>query len=455
MIEFTKGDMFAVDADARVNTVNTVGVMGAGVALAFKNRYPEMFADYKRACKQGLVRPGELHIWKNLTGDWVINFPTKRDWREPSRYKDIDAGLKALREYLISQGPVSVTLPALGCGHGGLEWQKVSKMIVEALADLDARVMVFEPQDSLNVARASRTDLTDEQLRKLEHLGFHQIDRTDLEDDIHPLWVSGHRDLLKRNWIAVLPSKDPTPKEISALDSIAKQLAKASAEFCVAMIYNNNGTHEISRAFLNHGISVVLILPFGPLTRPTVARSSFSEVDAPHLWISTAGGNEPWSRPALAESNKYLTKHAKSAILADPSPGWLTERALRNWRDHPFFYIFYGTIPENEYTLLKTVDARPITRRADDGEPNISALLGNSKAEGSTAKRRSQLKLTLERVTGSQLQAITDAVRSAQSRHPRTTFEVRASIALEMQASDETRELQDEIRRIIDRENER
>src|SRR5688572_9767762 len=138
MLRFTKGNMFDVDADIRVNTVNCVGVMGAGVALAFKQRYPEMYREYKRECELGHVKPGKLHVWRNLSGDWIINFPTKRHWREKSRYEDIDAGLIALREYLEQQGSVRVTLPALGSGHGGLDWAQVKKMIQRHLDGLEA-----------------------------------------------------------------------------------------------------------------------------------------------------------------------------------------------------------------------------------------------------------------------------------------------------------------------------
>ena len=148
MLRFTTGDMFETPADIRVNTVNCVGVMGAGVALAFKTRYPDMFRDYKHACEAGEVQPGKLHVWKSLTGDWIINFPTKRHWRENSRYEDIAAGLVALRNYLSTQGKVTVALPALGCGHGGLDWTRVSRMIGEHLNGLDAEIVVFEPADS-------------------------------------------------------------------------------------------------------------------------------------------------------------------------------------------------------------------------------------------------------------------------------------------------------------------
>ena len=124
MLTFTSGNMFDTPADIRINTVNCVGVMGAGLALAFKTKYPDMFRDYQKACKAGEIKPGKLHVSKKLFGDWIINFPTKRHWREPSRYEDIEAGLTALRKYLVEQGKVKVLLPAVGCGHGGLEWSR-------------------------------------------------------------------------------------------------------------------------------------------------------------------------------------------------------------------------------------------------------------------------------------------------------------------------------------------
>lgn len=146
MLQLVSGNMFAVSADIRVNTVNCVGAMGAGVALLFKKRYPKMFADYQRACRAGEVRPGRLHIWK-AGPDWVVNFPTKRHWKDPSRYEDVEAGLKALREYLQAQGKVTVALPALGCGLGGLSWERVFPMIQTYLADLDAHIFVFKPRE--------------------------------------------------------------------------------------------------------------------------------------------------------------------------------------------------------------------------------------------------------------------------------------------------------------------
>lgn len=151
MLKYVNGDLFEKHADILVNTVNCVGVMGKGVALAFKKRYPAMFRTYHDACKAGEVQPGRMHIWEGPAGVTVINFPTKRHWRNPSRYEDIDSGLTALHDYLAKRGKVRVALPALGCGHGGLDWSRVSRMIQEHLSDLEAEILVFDPSFSQGI----------------------------------------------------------------------------------------------------------------------------------------------------------------------------------------------------------------------------------------------------------------------------------------------------------------
>lgn len=150
-LHFTTGNMFDVPADIRINTVNCVGVMGAGVALAFKRRYPLMFAEYQRKCTAGLIRPGLLHIWQSPDSERIVNFPTKRHWRDNSRYDDLEAGLIALKAFLADQGHVRVTLPALGCGHGRLNWNIVAAMISTHLHGLEAQITVFQPADSRNL----------------------------------------------------------------------------------------------------------------------------------------------------------------------------------------------------------------------------------------------------------------------------------------------------------------
>ncbi len=149
MLIFTSGDMFEVSTDIRINTVNCVGIMGKGLALRFKIKYPDMFHVYQQACKSGEVQPGKLHIWRNDSKDWIINFPTKRHWRDSSRYTDIEKGLIALKAYLNNKGRIKVLLPAIGCGLGGLDWSRVSEMIKKHLENVEADILVFAPKDSL------------------------------------------------------------------------------------------------------------------------------------------------------------------------------------------------------------------------------------------------------------------------------------------------------------------
>lgn len=149
MINFCRGDILNADAEALVNTVNCVGVMGRGIALQFKNMFPENFAAYARACDLGDVQPGRMFVYETgeLTNPrYIINFPTKRHWRGKSRIEDIESGLRALREEVTRRGIRSVAVPPLGSGLGGLNWAEVRPRIITALDDLtDVRIDIYEP----------------------------------------------------------------------------------------------------------------------------------------------------------------------------------------------------------------------------------------------------------------------------------------------------------------------
>mgnify|MGYP006266552127 FL=1 len=149
MLEFKTGDILSEDADALVNTVNCVGVMGRGIALQFKNAFPANFEEYARACKRDEVQPGRMFVTETnqLTSPrYIINFPTKRHWRGKSRLEDIDAGLVDLQRVIRDKGIRSIAIPPLGSGHGGLEWNEVRPRIEEALRGFnDVRVVIFEP----------------------------------------------------------------------------------------------------------------------------------------------------------------------------------------------------------------------------------------------------------------------------------------------------------------------
>jgi O-acetyl-ADP-ribose deacetylase (regulator of RNase III) len=153
MIERTTGNILAADAEAIVNTVNCVGVMGRGLALQFRKTFPCNYDAYRVVCNQKKLRPGvmltyELHLLKNPR--FIINFPTKRHWKDKSRIEDIASGLEALVAEIRKHNIRSIALPPLGCGLGGLNWAEVHPMVVRAFAAFpDLRVLLYEPADDL------------------------------------------------------------------------------------------------------------------------------------------------------------------------------------------------------------------------------------------------------------------------------------------------------------------
>ena len=158
MIIFAKGNLLETQAEALVNTVNTVGVMGKGIALMFKERFPENFRLYSAACKAGEVQTGKMFVTEvnELDGPrWIVNFPTKQHWRTPAQIAWVAEGLQDLRRFLIEKQVKSVAIPPLGAGNGGLEWISVREQIESALGDLpNTEIVVFEPtQEYQNVAK--------------------------------------------------------------------------------------------------------------------------------------------------------------------------------------------------------------------------------------------------------------------------------------------------------------
>ena len=183
MLRYTHGNLLEAGTEALVNTVNTVGISGKGIALMFKETYPENFRAYAAACKAGQLAPGGLFVTErhDMLGPRLIaNFATKQHWRSPSRLEWIRHGLAALREEIAHRGIRSIAIPPLGAGNGGLDWHDVKPLIAEALADLDCEIVVYEPTptyrnivkrdgvEKLTPARAMMADM----IRRYEVLGF-------------------------------------------------------------------------------------------------------------------------------------------------------------------------------------------------------------------------------------------------------------------------------------------
>lgn len=156
MIEIAKGNLLTAPVEALVNTVNTEGVMGKGIALQFRQAYPDMFKAYANACRTNEIRLGLMHVYDlgGLVGGprWIINFPTKGHWRTKSQLTDIQSGLQDLVQIIVRLKITSIAIPPLGCGHGGLNWSEVQPLIESAFAELpNVKVLLFPPLGSPDV----------------------------------------------------------------------------------------------------------------------------------------------------------------------------------------------------------------------------------------------------------------------------------------------------------------
>ena len=161
MIRFRTGDMFAEEAEALVNTVNCVGVMGRGIALQFKRAFPSNFKAYAARCRRGEMKPGRVFVFETgseVPPRYIINFPSKRHWRGKSRIEDIESGLRSLVEEIRERDIRSVAVPPLGSGLGGLDWSQVRSRILDAFEELhNVEVTVFEPGGGPAEARPNRS----------------------------------------------------------------------------------------------------------------------------------------------------------------------------------------------------------------------------------------------------------------------------------------------------------
>ena len=142
MITYLKGDIFSSPAQVLVNTVNTVGVMGKSVALEFKKRYPAMFKSYERVCDEKQLEIGKLLLWKGPE-KWVLMFPTKKHWRNPSKLEYIETGLQKFADTEVEKGIASIAFPRLGCGNGGLDWEEVRPLMERYLERLSIPVYIY------------------------------------------------------------------------------------------------------------------------------------------------------------------------------------------------------------------------------------------------------------------------------------------------------------------------
>lgn len=149
MIHYKRGNLLEDNFEALVNAVNTVGVMGAGIALQFKQKFPEMFDQYEADCRENRVKLGKMHVFKlhsqTSSPKYIINFPTLEHWSDQATLETIEAGLRDLVRVIKEQNIHSIAIPPLGCGIGGLKWEDVKVLIEQTFRDEDIQVHLYEP----------------------------------------------------------------------------------------------------------------------------------------------------------------------------------------------------------------------------------------------------------------------------------------------------------------------
>ncbi|MBU1194170.1 MAG: macro domain-containing protein [Proteobacteria bacterium] len=196
MIKVLIGNIFDSNAQTLVNTVNCVGVMGKGIALEFKKRFPDMMKDYKTRCTTKMIQPGEPYLFRDLIGTSILNFPTKNHWRSPSRLEDIIKGLYIFTQKYKDWGIKSIAFPPLGCGNGGLDWKIVGPLMYQSFISLDISVEIYAPFG------------TSHELLKPEFLATQRISHKKIKGVMHKK--------LKEEWVAILEVLDRLSKETYA-----------------------------------------------------------------------------------------------------------------------------------------------------------------------------------------------------------------------------------------------
>lgn len=375
MIEFVKGDFFDYDADIRVNTVNCVGVMGAGVALLFKDKYPDMFSDYFKACENKEVKPGKPHVWYDnnmFSKTTIINFPTKIHWKNPSEYDFVEQGLMWLREYLKDKENSTITLPALGCGHGGLDWNIVRELINKYLGDLKAKVLVFEPSSSV------KTSITEKEEEELIKNNIKKILPSDSDYPVKLLGRSateilykGYYNLVQSKNLNIIVNSKPDDREENALNRFLDELPKNKFTFLLG--FSNSYEIDVAKEVLSRGFKAIIVLPYGILQLRI-------RKDLQEFWdynnivvLSTTNPNQSWKSYESINSLKFRLKLANLTLINS-----LDYEKLLNFEKDiklPENNIFYVTYWNNQIDFFNKLAAKKVGINPETKRPNISPIL--------------------------------------------------------------------------------
>jgi len=377
MIKFVKGDFFDYEADIRINTVNCVGVMGAGVALLFKNKFPDMFKDYSDACSKGIVIPGKPHVWidnnmfKNTT---IINFPTKKHWKNPSEYEYIEKGLIWLKEFLTDKENSTITIPALGCGHGGLDWNIVKNMIIKNLGDLKINILLFEPSSSTNnkLTKELTNTFKEKNIKVLKPDNSlypkHLKGRSSSE-----IFYQGNIDLLNKKNISIVVTSKPDEREKNALFSFIEELPKKDIVFLLN--YNSSFEIDIIKDILIKGFRAIIIIPFGILNLKV-------RKDLQPYWnnenvvvLSLSKPTQTWKSYESVNALKFRLKISNLVLINSLHYEKLKnfENELKSLNNYKFYLNYWNT----QIDFFNRISANKIGLNPKTRRPNTTNVINS------------------------------------------------------------------------------
>jgi O-acetyl-ADP-ribose deacetylase (regulator of RNase III) len=377
MLEFVNGDFFEFDADVRVNTVNCVGVMGAGVALAFKKKYSEMYKEYVKKCKAGQIKPGKPYVWKSVDmfskSIEIINFPTKNHWRTPSEYAYVDSGLHWLSGYLKERDELTITLPALGCGHGGLDWEKVKALIQMHLGESHHRILVFEPFSSINAGKEKLISIEEKNLLVKSGINILKEDSVHYPDGLRRyteknLYFHGDLQVENKFDISIISSSKPSENEKQAIYSIVNYCKKN----CLSILFGSTAfDKKTALGASEQGVKAGVFLPSGILKS---ANSLANKHKLGKLQLLSIGDPfESFNRKAYMPSVISRIFIGKATVFTTDRLDWLEKHEkLLNKNHIRTFFINYKYLSNKDRNSVKVIHSDMID--VINGEVNIQTL---------------------------------------------------------------------------------